>query len=141
MITEGVTPSLHVYYRRSKLKQYHKEGRALRTEMTVNDTRDFGIGKRLHNLPALGQVGFAANRRLLHVQRTSHDPWHGEDAFAAVSSPAVVDGQRVPAMRFTDPRVQAPLAALVIFGLLPNGFANRDLRDHLAPLLGLGPTH
>ncbi len=139
VITEGVTPSLHVYYRRSKLKQYHKEGRALRTEMTVNDTRDFGIGKRLHNLPALGQVGFDANRRLLHVQRTSHDPWHGEDVFAAVSSPAVVDGQRVPAMRFTDPRVQALLASLVIFRLLPNGFANRDLRGHLAPLLGLAP--
>ena len=139
VITEGVTPSLHVYYRRSKLKQYHKEGRALRTEMTVNDTRDFGIGKRLHNLPALGQVGFAANRRLLRVQRTSHDPWHGEDAFAAVTSPAVVDGQRVPAMRFTDPRVQALLAALVMFRLLPNGFANRDMRDHLAPLLGLQP--
>ena len=24
VITEGVTPSLHIYYRRSKLKQYHK---------------------------------------------------------------------------------------------------------------------
>jgi hypothetical protein len=139
VITEGVTPSLHVYYRSSKLKQYHKEGRALRTEMTVNDTRDFGIGKRLHNLPELGKVGFAANRRLLHVQRTSHDPWHGEDAFAAVTSPAVIDGQRVPALRFTDPRVQALLAALVIFRLLPNGFANRDMRAHLAPLLGLNP--
>jgi len=139
IITEGVTPSLHIYYRRSKLKQYHKEGRALRTEMTVNDTRDFRIGKRLHNLPELGQVGFSANRRLLHVQRTSHDPWHGEHALAAITSPAVVDGQRVPAMRFTDPRVQALLAALVIFRLLPNGFANRDLREHLAPLLGLAP--
>jgi hypothetical protein len=137
IITEGVTPSLHVYYRRSKLKQYHKEGRALRTEMTVNDTRDFGIGKRLNNLPALGQVGFAANRRLLHVQRTSHDPWHGEDAFAAVTNPAVVDDQRVSGLRFTDARVQALLAALVVFRLLPNGFANRDLREHLAPLLGL----
>ena len=140
IITEGVTPSLHIYYRSSKLKQYHKEGRALRTEITVNDTRDFGIGKRLENLPALGQTGFAANRRLLHVQRTSHDPWRGEDAFAAITNPAVVHGQRAPAMRFTDPRVQALLATLVIFRLLPNGFANRDMRDHLAPLLGLPPT-
>ena len=31
------------------------------------------------------------------------------------------------------------LAALVIFRLLPNGFANRDMREHLAPLLGLAP--
>jgi hypothetical protein len=136
IITEGVTPSLHVYYRRSKLKQYHKEGRALRTEMTINDSRDFGIGKRLHNLPALRQVGFCANRRLLHVQRISHDPWHGEDAFTAVTSPAVLDGQRAAGLRFGDPRVHALLSALVVFRLLPNGFANRDLREHLAPLLG-----
>jgi hypothetical protein len=136
VITDGVTPSLHVYYRRSKLKQYHKEGRALRTEMTVNDTRDFGIGKRLHNLPALRQIGFRANRRLLHVQRISHEPWRGEDAFAAVNSPVVVDGQRAAGLRFADPRVQALLSALVVFRLLPNGFANRDLREHLAPLLG-----
>lgn len=140
VITDGVTPSLHVYYRRSKLKQYHKEGRALRTEMTVNDPRDFGIGKRLHNLPALGQVGFQANRRLLDVQRISQEPWRGEDAFAAVTAPVVVDGQRAAGLRFADPRVQALLSALVVFRLLPNGFANRDLREHLAPLLGLAPT-
>ncbi len=63
-----------------RIKQYHKEGRALRTETTINDTRDFGIGKRLTNLPALRQVGFSANRRLLDVQRISHDPITGTDA-------------------------------------------------------------
>jgi hypothetical protein len=29
--------------------------------------------------------------------------------------------------------------ALVMFRLLPRGFSNRDLRQHLAPLLGLEP--
>ena len=57
MITEGVTPSLHVDYKHSRIKQYHKHGRALRTETTINDTRDFGLGRRLHNLPALREVG------------------------------------------------------------------------------------
>ena len=33
-----------------------------RAETTINDTRDFGIGKRLQNLPALREVGFQANR-------------------------------------------------------------------------------
>ena len=28
VITEGVTPSLHIDYKRSRIKQYHKEGRA-----------------------------------------------------------------------------------------------------------------
>ena len=59
---------------------YHKEGRALRTETTINDTRDFHLGKRLTHLPALREIGFHANRRLLRVQRLSHDPITGADA-------------------------------------------------------------
>ena len=35
--------------------------------------------------------------------------------------------------------MQALLAALCVFRLLPDGFTNRDLRTHLAPLLGLTP--
>src|SRR5260370_776559 len=73
-ITTGVTPSLHVDYKHATIKQYHKEGKALRTETTINDTRDFNIGKRLTNLPALRQIGFSANRRLLRLQQLSHDP-------------------------------------------------------------------
>ena len=137
VITEGVTPSLHVDYKHTKIKQYHKEGRALRTETTINDTRDFGVGKRLHNLPALAEIGFSANRRLLDVQRTSADCHIGEAAFTHVCTPVVVESQRGPALRFGDPRVQALLSVLAVFRLLPNGFSNRDLREHLAPLLGL----
>jgi hypothetical protein len=46
VLTNGVTPSLHVDYKHTGIKQYHKEGRALRTETTINNPRDFGIGKR-----------------------------------------------------------------------------------------------
>ena len=38
VITDGVTPSLHVDYKNSKIKQYHKLGKALRTETTINET-------------------------------------------------------------------------------------------------------
>lgn len=140
VITDGVVPSLHVEYKRTRIKQYHKEGRALRTETTINDTRDFAIGRRLRNLPALREVGFSANRRLLGVERTSHDPAVGEDAFTAVTAPVTVGGQRASALRFADPRVQALLAALVVFRLLPRGFSTGDLRGLLAPLLGLDPA-
>ncbi len=47
VITQGVIPSLHVSYKSSKIKQYFKEGRALRTETTINNTHDFGIGRNL----------------------------------------------------------------------------------------------
>jgi hypothetical protein len=136
VITEGVYPSLHVDYKATRIKQYHKEGRALRTETTINNTRDFGIGKRLHNLPALREVGFKANRRLLDVQRISHDCSIGEDAFHAIQRPRLVAHQRASALRFEDERVQALLHALVLFRLLPNGFSNRDLRERLQPLRG-----
>jgi len=142
VITDTVTPSLHIDYKHCRIKQYHKEGKALRTETTINDTYDFVIGKRLTNLPALREIGFSANRRLLGVQRLSHDPADGAEALAAISDPVITTtGQRVPGMRFTDPRVQALLSALCVFRLLPRGFTNRDLRIHLAPQLGLRPEH
>jgi hypothetical protein len=140
VLTEGVTPSLHVDYKHNKIKQYHKEGRALRTETTINDSRDFNIGKRLCNLPELAQVGFSANRRLLDVERLSSDPTIGDDAFRAVADPIVVEGQRASALPFDSVRTQALLSALVVFHLLPDGFRNADLRALLAPLLGLDPS-
>ena len=137
VLTAGVTPSLHIDYKNTKVKQYHKLDRALRTETTINDSRDFGIGKRLCNLPALREVGFSANRRLLAVQRLSHDPTIGADAISTLTSPTLSPtGARVPALPLDSTRTQALLAALVVFRLLPHGFRNRDLRAHLAPLLG-----
>lgn len=140
VLTAGVTPSLHVDYKNSRIKQYYKEGRALRTETTINNTRDFQIGKRLKNLSALRKIGFQANRRLLNVQTISHDPTVGEDAFRQVTRPVTIDGQRVSAMRFDDPTVLALFTALLIFRLLPRGFSNRKLREHFAPLLGQHPS-
>lgn len=139
VITEGVTPSLYVDYKRTRIKQYHKEGRALRTETTINDAHDFAIGRRLSHLSALRKVGFQANRRLLDVQRISHDCAIGEAAFARVSRPVTVQGQRAAALRFADPVVQALLSLLVVFRMLPEGWRHRDLAAPLAALLGLPP--
>ena len=140
VITDGVTPSLHVDYKHSRIKQYHKQGQALRTETTINDTRDFALGRRLHNLAALRQVGFKANRRLLHVQTISHDCALGEDELQRHQRPLEFEGQRASALRFADPRVQALMQALLLFSLSVRGFSNRDLREHLCALLGLDPS-
>ncbi|MFQ5342769.1 MAG: hypothetical protein ACE5F6_14615 [Anaerolineae bacterium] len=140
VITQGVIPSLHIDYKHTRVKQYHKEGRALRTETTINNTRDFGIGKRLHNLPELRQVGFTANRRLLDVQKTSCDCALDEAAFERVERPLQLDQQRVSALRFADARVQTLFHALVMMRLFIGGFTNRQLREQLAPLLGLDPS-
>ncbi len=140
VLTQGVTPTLHVDYKKARIKQYYKEGCALRTETTINDTRDFDIGKRLKILPALREVGFQANRRLPDVQTISQDCAVGEEVFRQVTQPREVDGQRASALRYGEACVLALLSALLVFRLLARGFCNRELREHLAPLLGEDPS-
>jgi hypothetical protein len=139
IVTQDVTPSLIVYYKNTRIKQYHKEHRALRTETTINNTYDFGIGRRLHNLPKLRQIGFAANRRLLEVERLSHDCLLAEHTFQAINSPVAAGRQRVSGLRFADLRVHQLLQALILFRQLPEGFRSADLRRHLAALSARHP--
>ena len=140
VITDGVVPSLHIDYKKSRIKQYHKLLEALRTETTINDTRDFGIGRRIENLAELRKIGFAANRRLLDVQRIGHDCFIGEACFQEMQRPVSLNDQRAPALHFADPRVQALLHVLLLFLLVQGTFRHHDLREHLAPLLGQKPS-
>ncbi len=143
IVTEGVIPSLHVYYKNTHLKQYHKtwkKGAALRTETTINNSYDFAVGRLLKNLPALRRIGFAANRRLLEVETLSHDNRVGAENFQKLHQPVVTPkGQRASALRFGDVRVQALLGVLLLMSLKIEGFRNRQLRPLLAQMLGLRP--
>jgi hypothetical protein len=140
IITSGVTPSLHVDYKHTTIKQYHKEGRALHTETTINDPGDFNLRNGLTNLTALPEIGLTTNRRLLHVEHISHDPATGAAAFTAATAPTDTGGQHATGLRFGDPRAQALLAVLLVFRLHPNGFTNADLRTHLTQLLSHDPA-
>ena len=140
VVRKGVIPSLYVDYKSNRIKQYFKEGRALRTELTVHNPGDFGLGRRLTNLPALRDLGFQTDRRVLRVQTTSQDFAMSEELFREVTGPRRVGDQRASALRFGDPTTQALLAVLVLFRLLPCGFRSRDLREHIAPLLGDDPS-
>jgi len=134
-------PSLHVDYKHSRIKQYHKEGRALRTETTINDTYDFDIGKRLHNLPALRAVGFQANRRLLHVQKISQDCAVGEATFRQVTQPREVQGSVCRPCVYGDTAVLAFVECLVGVSSVASWVSQRDVGKHWAPLLGQDPSH
>ena len=145
VLTEGVIPSLYVDYKNSRIKQYMKRvpgvsQAGVRTETTINNPRDFYLGKRLNNLPALRQVGFHANRRLLEVERLSHDCAVGEQTLHQLNRPLEINGQRTSALRTTDLRVLALWHILVLFRLLPSGFSNGDLRKQVAGLTGQLPT-
>ncbi|MFZ1575032.1 MAG: hypothetical protein WAT36_07335 [Chromatiaceae bacterium] len=137
VITQGVIPSRHVSYNASKIKQYFKEGRALRTETTINHTRDFGIGRRLNNLPAPRAIGFAANRRLLDVASIAQDCFLAAEVLDQVSQPQVVGGQRAPGLHVDDPRVLALFTARCLFPTLPEGFRHAGMRAWMAQAWGL----
>ena len=137
VVTQGVIPSLHVSYKLSKIKQYFKEGRALRTETTINNTHDFGVGRSLTNLPALRAIGFNANRRLLEVETLSQDCTLAEGLFDQVTHPQICNDQRVAGLRFDDARVLALLQVLCLFLGLPEGFRNASMRDWMAQALAV----
>jgi hypothetical protein len=140
VVREGVIPSVRIDYKSNGIKQYFKEGRALRTELTVHNPYDFGVGRKLENLSVLRKHGFATNRRLLDVQKTSQDHAMSEALFREVTGPRSVGNQRASALKFGDPLVLALFSVLILFRLLPCGFRSRDLREHIAPFLGDDPS-
>ena len=138
VIQDGVHPSLHIDYKNFDLKQYFKEGRGCRTEGTFRNPKDFGVNKGLSNLPYLQKIGREINRRLLEVERVSHNSGLSGDSIQRVVQPTVTaDGEKAPALKFGQPRVMALLLALTLFQHLIDGFHNRDLRQHVIALLGV----
>jgi hypothetical protein len=130
VLTEGVDPTLCCYYKSSRLKQYFKQGRALRTETVICDTRDFGIGRRLcaQNWHALRAVGESTNRRLCEAETADALPAPDVVTFQQVTQPSKrSDGLYTPGLRFGDPRVMAVLSSLVGFCHLVEGFSNHQL--------------
>ncbi len=89
VITDGVDPTLYCYYKSSRLKQYFKEGRALRTETVICDTNDFGIGRIVcaKNWYALRAVGESANRHLCNAEAADAQPAPDVVTFYQVTRP------------------------------------------------------
>ena len=134
VITKGTNPALTCYYKSSLIKQYFKEGKALRTETVICNTRDFGIGRRVcaQNWNALRAVGESANRRLCDAELADAQPAPDVATFDQVTRPSVTeDGLYAPGLRFGDPRVMAILASLVSFCHVVAGFTNRQLVERV----------
>ena len=138
VLTKGVDPTLCCYYKSSRLKQYFKEGKALRTETVICDTKDFGIGRRVcsENWSALQEVGESANRRLCDAEAADAEPAPDVATFSKVTQPSKTkDGLYAPGLRFGDSRVMAVFAALVGFCNIVVGFRNADMTERVGELL------
>lgn len=142
VFTHGVIPVFNVFYKSNKLKQYYKEAKALRNEMTINNPRDFGIGKTLNteNFAALRQVGLSTIQRLLNIEVLSHDPSVSLGKIGAIESAAEVAGRRISPLPRSNKRVRALFTAIITCHLICGGFRHRDLKGRVAHLQGKDPN-
>lgn len=138
VLTEGVDPTLCCYYKSSPIKQYFKEGRALRTETVICDTNDFGIGRRVcaQNWYTLRAGGESANRHLCEAEAADAKPAPDVVTFSQVTRPSTTGEVLYAAgLRFGEARVMPILAALVGFCYLVVGFTNSQLVERVRALL------
>jgi hypothetical protein len=137
VITKGVEPVIQAHYKHSKVKQYFKEGRSLRTETTINDPYDFAINRTLtaETWQQLRSIGDDINDRLLDTQLQACSCAPDPTTLTRLVSPSIEDGQPAPALRFGDPRVMALFACLCSFQHLFAGLTNRTLRPQIAELI------
>jgi hypothetical protein len=123
------------------VKQYLKDGRALRVETVINSPDDLGCQRRLHNLPELQARARAINTQLLETERVGQGCVFGSPAFARISQPTLTeDGRRAPGLRFGDPQVMALAGALANTLCAITGITNKSLRALMTGLLGTAYT-
>jgi hypothetical protein len=136
VVTRGTDVTINAFYKRSRIKEYLKEGRALRIETVVNSPTDLGVQRRLTNLAELVGKAKAANRRLLDVQRAGQGCAIETALFERISQPSLKEGQRTGALRFGEPRAMALAGTLCVALNAVVGFTNRSLRAQVSQLLG-----
>jgi hypothetical protein len=120
---------LNVFYKHSRVKQYLKDGRAMRIETVINAPRDLRCNARLPNLAELQDKARAINRRILEAERAGQGTVLASPAFERIAHPSVdAEGRRTPALRFGDPRVMALAGALCTTLLAATGITNKSLR-------------
>ena len=132
----GTEVRMDFRYKHSRVKQYLKEGRALRIETVINKPADIGVLARLEHLPELVERARAVNDRLLMIERAGQGCAIGSALFERIHQPYACEGQRTGALRFGDQRAMALAGALCLVVHAVTGFTNKSLRGHVAGLLG-----
>lgn len=140
VFSPGTEVKIDLQYKRSRVKQYLKEGRALRIETVINDPADLGLHSRLAHLPELQARARAVNGRVLMLERVGQGCAIGTALFGQLHQPYVREGQRTGALRFGDIRAMALAGALCLLVHAVAGFSNKSLRGLVAGLLGTDYT-
>jgi hypothetical protein len=136
VFSPGTEVKMDFSYKHSRVKQYLKEGRALRIETVINKPADIGVLARLEHLPELVDKARQVNDRLLMIERAGQGCAIGSALFERIHQPYIREGQRTGALRFGDQRAMALAGALCLVVHAVTGFTNKSLRGRVAGLLG-----
>ena len=128
--------TLNVFYKSSRLKQYLKDGVALRIETVINSPKDLRCNRQLQNLPELQAKARAINARLLETETAGQGTALVSPVIERITRPALTgEGRKAPALRFGDLRVQALAGAIAAMLFTVTGITNRSLRALMTGLL------
>jgi len=122
----GTEVRMDFSYKHSRVKQYLKEGRALRIETVINDPRDLDVARRLQHLPELEAKARQVNHRLLMIERAGQD-CAIETALSSGSHSPTQGRANEPEHFARDPRVMALAGALGVMVHAVSGFTNKSL--------------
>jgi hypothetical protein len=136
VFSPGTDVHVDFSYKHSRIKQYLKEGRALRIETVINKPSDIGVLARLEHLPELVAKARQVNNRLLMIERAGQGCAIGSALFERIHQPYIREGQRTGAFRFGDQRAMALAGSLCLVVHAVTGFTNKSLRGQVAGLLG-----
>jgi len=116
----------------SRVKQYLKQGKALRIQTVINKPYDIGVLARLAHLPELVAKARSVNGRLLMIERAGQGCAIETVLFEQAAQPYGREGRRTGALRFGDPRAMALAGALCAMVHAVTGFTNKRLRSLVA---------
>jgi hypothetical protein len=99
--------TLNVFCKSSRLKQYLKDGVALRIETVINSPKDLRCNRQLASLPELQAKARAINARLLETETAGQGTALVSPVIERITRPTLTrEGRKAPALRFGDLRVQ-----------------------------------
>jgi hypothetical protein len=107
----------------------------LRTEVCVNNPRDFGVNKGLAHLAYLRRLAHYATQRFLKAQAVAFHTALDRSSLERIVAPSVTrDGKPCPGFALGRPRAMATLEGLCAVGLLFPAFSNATFRQEVARL-------
>lgn len=118
-VTQTHLPVLSCSYKQTLVKQYAKDGAALRTESSTFQLKDLALRKNINNLAQVRSVLDHANQRFLSVQQDVLASYLDRGQLQQLRQPSVSPtGRRVPGLHIDDPRLMAVLQAILHFAYL-----------------------